>query len=88
VSTAGESGLHRLVIFAGNVRPNATEADQSANIARTTILSAFYREVLLPKQDKQKQAMKEKFETMADKVDRILHEMGTEGWRRDGGPPR
>src|ERR1700722_4961416 len=33
-------GLHRLVIFAVHIRLNATKANQSANIARTTISSA------------------------------------------------
>jgi hypothetical protein len=41
VSGVSQSELHKLVILAGNARPNATKVDQSANIARTTISSAF-----------------------------------------------
>ena len=41
VSGGSQSELHKHVILAGNVRPNAMKVDQNANIARTTISSAF-----------------------------------------------
>jgi hypothetical protein len=41
VSGVSQFVPHKLVILAGNVRPNATKADRSANIARTTTSSAF-----------------------------------------------
>ena len=41
VSGVSQFVRHKLVILVGNVRPNATKADRSANIARTTTSSAF-----------------------------------------------
>jgi hypothetical protein len=41
VSGVSQSEPHKLVIPAGSVRPNATKVDQSANIAKTIISSAF-----------------------------------------------
>ena len=38
-SGESQSEPHRLVILVGNVRPNATKVDQSANIARIIISS-------------------------------------------------